>query len=51
VVKSTGEMSERGFGIQSRVKADPKDLVNVQEVSLKETANNILSKTFLDVRL
>jgi hypothetical protein len=46
MVNDMGEMSERGFEIQSRRKADPKDLVNGQEVSLKETENNILSKIF-----
>ena len=47
-----GEISERGFEIQPRGKADPKDLVNGQEMSLIETAkNNILSKISLYVRL
>jgi len=43
---------QRGFESQSRGKADSKELLNGQEVSLKETANNdILSKIFLYVRL
>jgi hypothetical protein len=46
-----GEMSERGFDIQSRGKADPKDFVNLQEMSLKERANNILSNISLYVRM
>ena len=47
-----GEKGQSVFEIQTLEKTDPKEIVNRQEWSLKETVNHdIISKVFLNVRL